>query len=97
MIHPPGRPRSIFAKHKRAGARKIWIVTEPPDSRNMAQLSELREIVFGTDGDGLQRQFVGGLVGSNIVGFHELQADADEHGRFLLEQQCRIKEIRDET
>ena len=97
MKHNPTAEEISGAKLKRAHAWRIWIVTEPPDSRNLDNLPELREVVFRANGDVLQQQFVNGLVGSSIVGFYELQADADEHGRFLLEQQRKINEIRKEV
>ncbi len=48
----------------------VWIVTKPSGR------SRLDDICFEANGLGLERQFRGGMKGSEIVGFYTKQADA---------------------
>ena len=58
----------------------LWIVTKP------RPLSTLADVCFSTDWDGLQRQFLGGLKPSDIVGIYISESEAVPHAKKLFKE-----------
>lgn len=57
---------------------KLWIVTYP------TPISELADIMFETDLDGLSLQFLGGLRAQDIAGMFTTQGEAEKEAKALL-------------